>query len=94
MEKMPQARRSGLIIQEVDSEILIYDQDTNKAHCLNQTAAKIWKYCDGETTLADACGALSRELEAPVDEKLVGMQLINSPKIICWRKRLNHRPSS
>ena len=71
MEKMPQARRSGLIIQEVDSEILIYDQDTNKAHCLNQTAAKVWKYCDGETTLADACSALSRDLDTPVDEKLV-----------------------
>jgi hypothetical protein len=71
MEKMPQARRSGLIIQEVDSEILIYDQDTDKAHCLNQTAAKIWKYCDGETTLSDACSALSRELETAVDEKLV-----------------------
>ncbi|MGH9932564.1 MAG: PqqD family protein [Pyrinomonadaceae bacterium] len=71
MEKMPQARRSGLIIQEVDSEILIYDQDTNKAHCLNQTAAKVWKYCDGETSLADACSALSHDLETPVDEKLV-----------------------
>jgi hypothetical protein len=71
MEKMPQGRRSGLIIQEVDSEILIYDQNTNKAHCLNQTAAKVWKYCDGETTLADACSALSRDLETPVDEKLV-----------------------
>ena len=71
MQKMPQARRSGLIIQEVDSEILIYDQNSNKAHCLNQTAAKVWKYCDGETTLADACSALSRDLETPVDEKLV-----------------------
>ncbi len=71
MEKMPQARRSGLIIQEVDSEILIYDQVSNKAHCLNQTAAKVWKYCDGETTLADACSALSRDLETTVDEKLV-----------------------
>lgn len=71
MEEMPQARRSGLIIQEVDSEILIYDQNTNKAHCLNQTAAKVWKYCDGETTLAEACTALSCELETPVDEKLV-----------------------
>lgn len=71
MEKMPQARRSGLIIQEVDSEVLIYDQVSNKAHCLNPTAAKVWKYCDGETTLADACSALSRDLESPVDEKLV-----------------------
>ena len=71
MQKMPQARKSGLIIQEVDSEILIYDQETNKAYCLNQTAAKAWNYCDGKTTLADACVALSRDLETPVDEKLV-----------------------
>jgi len=71
MQKMPQARRSGLIIQEVDSEILIYDQETNKAHCLNQTAAKVWNYCDGETTVADACSSLSHDLETPVDEKLV-----------------------
>jgi hypothetical protein len=71
MQKMPQARRSGLIIQEVDSEILIYDQQTNKAHCLNQTAAKVWNYCDGETKLVDACNALSRDLETPVDEKFV-----------------------
>ena len=71
MEKMPQARRTGLIIQEVDGEILIYDQNTNKAHCLNQTAVKVWKYCDGETTLAEACEALSCDLDTPVDEKLV-----------------------
>jgi hypothetical protein len=71
MEKMPQARKSGLIIQEVDSEILIYDQNTDKAHCLNQTAAKVWKYCDGETALADACISLSRDLETQVDEKLI-----------------------
>ncbi|MDQ1707933.1 MAG: hypothetical protein QOJ88_1144 [Pyrinomonadaceae bacterium] len=71
MQKMPQVRKSGLIIQEVDNEVLIYDQETNKAHCLNQTAAKVWNYCDGETTVAAACSALSRELETPVDEKLV-----------------------
>jgi hypothetical protein len=71
MEKMPQARRTGLIIQEVDGEILIYDQNTNKAYCLNQTAAKVWKYCDGETTLAEACEALSCDLDTAVDEKLV-----------------------
>lgn len=71
MQRMPQARKSGLIVKEVDSEILIYDQERNKAHCLNQTAAKVWKYCDGETTVADACSALSRDLETPVNEKLV-----------------------
>jgi len=71
MEKMPQARRSGLIIQEVDGEVLIYDQLSDKAHCLNDTAAKVWKYCDGLTSISEACDALSRELDSPVNEKLV-----------------------
>ena len=71
MQKMPQARRSGLIVKELDGETLIYDQERNTAHCLNLTAAKTWKYCDGETTMAEASIALSRDLGTPVDEELV-----------------------
>ena len=71
MQKMPQARKSGLIVKEVDGEILIYDQRTNKAHCLNPTAAKVWKYCDGVTTLAAARESLSLDLETHVTEELV-----------------------
>lgn len=71
MEKMPHARKRGLIVKEVDGEILIYDQERNKAHCLNPTAAQVWKYCDGTTTLSATCDGLARELGAPVDEKLV-----------------------
>ncbi len=71
MEKMPRARKSGLIVKEVDGEILIYDRERNKAHCLNPTAAKIWKHCDGETTLSDACEALARDLNTPVETSLV-----------------------
>ncbi|HWN10680.1 MAG TPA: PqqD family peptide modification chaperone [Pyrinomonadaceae bacterium] len=68
---MPHARKSGLIVKKVDGEILIYDQERNKAHCLNQTAAKVWNYCDGKTTVAAACRGLAGELGVPVDEKLI-----------------------
>jgi hypothetical protein len=71
MQKMPQARKSGLIVKEVDSEVLIYDQERNKAHCLNQTAAKVWKHCDGKTTVTQACNSLSRDFDNPVDDKLI-----------------------
>lgn len=71
MLKMPQARKSGLVVKEVDNEVLIYDLETNKAHCLNQTAAKVWNYCDGKSTVVSACHALSLELGTRVDEKLV-----------------------
>lgn len=71
MQIMPQARRSGLIVKAVGGEILIYDQERNKAHCLNPTAAKIWKYCDGVTMMTDACIMLSVDLDTRVDEELV-----------------------
>jgi hypothetical protein len=71
MQKMPHARRSGLIIKEAEGEVLIYDLERNKAHCLNETAAKVWNHCDGMTTVAAACSSLSRELGAPCDQKLV-----------------------
>ena len=71
MQKMPQARRSGLIVKEAEGEVLIYDLERNKAHCLNDTAAKVWNHCDGVTTVAEVSSALSRELGAPCDQKLV-----------------------
>ena len=74
MQQMPQARRE-LIVKETDGELLLYDLERNQAHCLNHTAARIWKYCDGETTLAAACTSLSRELHAPCDQKLVSYAL-------------------
>jgi hypothetical protein len=43
----PEARKDGLVIQDLPEEILVYDLNTNKAHCLNQTAAYVWQACDG-----------------------------------------------
>ncbi len=51
--QFPIARTSGIVIQEVPEEVLVYDLDTNKAHCLNQTAALIWKACDGKRSISD-----------------------------------------
>ncbi len=49
----PMARNSGLVVQEMPDEVLVYDMDTNKAHCLNQSAAFVWKSCDGNNTVGD-----------------------------------------
>ena len=49
----PIARNNGLVIQEMPDEVLVYDLDSNKAHCLNETAAFVWKSCDGSNSVAD-----------------------------------------
>jgi hypothetical protein len=49
----PLARQKGLVVQEMPDEVLVYDLDTNKAHCLNQSAALVWKSCDGNNSISD-----------------------------------------
>jgi hypothetical protein len=49
----PVARQNGLVVQEMPDEVLVYDLDTNKAHCLNQSAAFVWRSCDGNNSVAD-----------------------------------------
>lgn len=51
--QFPVARRNGLVVQEVPDEVLVYDLDSNKAHCLNKTAALVWKSCNGSNTISD-----------------------------------------
>jgi hypothetical protein len=71
MRQFPIARREGLIVEELPNEVLVYDLTTDKAHCLNQTAALIWKNCDGEKTEGDIAALLERELQTPVTAQVV-----------------------
>src|SRR5262245_61642665 len=38
----PEARRDGLLTEEVADELVVYDQDTNLAHRLNRSSALVW----------------------------------------------------
>jgi hypothetical protein len=75
MQKKPLTRQDGLIIRELENEILIYDTRNNKAHCLNDTAARVWKQCDGHTSAEEISRSLTHQLGTPVDEKVVWFAL-------------------
>lgn len=74
-ELLPLARQAGVLVREVAGETLVYDLDRHRAHCLNATTAKVWRSCDGSSTLAEAAGVLRRELGIPADERVVLMAL-------------------
>ena len=57
----PRARTEGLVINDLTDEVLVYDLKRDKAHCLNQTAAAVWKLCDGQRTAAQIAVKLSRQ---------------------------------
>jgi hypothetical protein len=67
----PIARRERLIVQEVGEEILVYDLDRHRAHCLNRTAALVWKHSDGKRPVDELAAILGRELSAPVTPDVV-----------------------
>lgn len=71
----PVARREGLVIQEMPEEVLVYDTNTNKAHCLNQTAAFIWKACDGNKSVTDISRLVGDEFGGAVSEDFVWLAI-------------------
>jgi coenzyme PQQ synthesis protein D (PqqD) len=73
--QVPVARKQGLVVQEMPEEVLIYDLDTNKAHCLNKTAAFVWKSCDGNKSVADITKSFENDFGSSVDEDLVWLAI-------------------
>lgn len=88
----PHAREEGLVIQELPGELLVYDLNRHKAHCLNQTAAFIWKRCDGKTPVAEIAARLRKEFNAQGDEELIWLALDQLDKSHLLRGRVA-RPS-
>lgn len=71
----PQARSEGLVVQELSDEVLVYDLERDKAHCLNHTAALIWRHCDGKTGIAQLAQMVAKESGLPADEEIVWLAL-------------------
>lgn len=68
---IPGARRSDLVLQEMDGETLVYDTLNAQTNLLNRTAGVIWQECDGTSSAAQIAARAARVLNTPVDEALV-----------------------
>ena len=71
----PVARRTGLVVRELPDEVVVYDLERHEAHCLNRTAAMVFRSADGCRTVADIAGILGAETNTPPDEAVVGMAI-------------------
>jgi hypothetical protein len=57
----PKAKTERLIVREIDGETLVYDRSRAAASCLNEFAARVWRACDGETSVAAIAAALGED---------------------------------
>ena len=74
-QNIPTARKDSLIVKELDDETLVYDTQRDKAHCLNSTAALVWKNCDGKRTVGQLRELMEKNAGAPVPEEMVWLAL-------------------
>jgi hypothetical protein len=56
--RAPLARSEDLVVEELEDEVLIYDQRSDHAHCLGASATRVWRACDGRTTVEQLSAAL------------------------------------
>src|SRR5271169_2813564 len=61
---MPKAKTAHLIVREIDDETLVYDMGRHAATCLNEFAAKVWRRCDGRTSVAEIADELGEDERA------------------------------
>jgi hypothetical protein len=71
----PKARQTGLLLQPVGEQLVVYDQLRGRLHVLNRTATLVWRNCDGERTMAELIALVSQELEIAADEGLIWLAL-------------------
>lgn len=76
----PRARQKGLVVRDLDEEIVVFDLERSEARLLNGTAALVWRHCDGETTISDLVEILRAELGRAADEQTVWHALLQLGK--------------
>lgn len=73
--QLPIARQTGLVVQEMPDEVLVYDLNNNKAHCLNDSAAFIWRTCDGKNSVSDIVKEFESSSKGKVTEDFVWLAI-------------------
>lgn len=79
--QLPRLRADGLVIHELPDEVLVYDKVRDRAHCLNQSAALVWRACDGQRAPEEIARKLSTQSTVAVTEDVVLLALAQLEEI-------------
>jgi Coenzyme PQQ synthesis protein D (PqqD) len=86
---LPKAREKDLVTRQIPGELLVYDLKRHKAFCLNDTAAVIWKGCNGKRDVNDLARLLADGRKSPVDERVVWLALDQLEKSNLLRQKVS-----
>jgi hypothetical protein len=68
-------RPAGWFFEDAGEEVLVYDPERHRVHCLNNTAVQVWHLCSGARTVSQ----ISAELDVGIDSasrELVARQAV------------------
>lgn len=71
----PRAKAARFVVEELEDEVLVYDPDEDRAHCLNATASFIWRLADGNRDVGELARLLSETFGKPASEEIVLLAL-------------------
>ena len=60
-------RSPAILWRETDGCIVLFHEDDGRAFALNETAAAVWKLCDGSRSAAEMAGLLGPGSDGPAD---------------------------
>src|SRR3954452_6052680 len=66
----PLARSEDLVIEELGEEVLVYDTVVDRAHSLSAAATRVWRACDGKSSVESLSSRLGMD-EETVTQALV-----------------------
>lgn len=67
----PKSRHSGLLVDHVGDETIIYDESRQEAHSLNRSASLVWEHSDGARSVQQLAALVGGELGVEPDESIV-----------------------
>ena len=71
---MKPLRKQGLLVEEVEGEVLLFDESANTAAALNASATAVFELCDGTRDVEAIVAALA-ETRTPLDADAVMLAL-------------------
>lgn len=83
----PIARSSGLVVEPLGDETLVYDRIRHKAHCLNPSASYVWHRSTGEATVEEIASGFPNAVGLPEDSRIAMLALQR-----LWSARLLDEP--
>lgn len=67
----PEARTTGIIVEGIDREVLVYDLGRDEAHCLKDLTALVWRAADGHTPVDVIVERVRRESKSAIADEEV-----------------------